>query len=314
MTDASFSLRSAKAALAALLIATANGGCTMAEPCFTRVAGVVLPDPVRVRANLTHGTAGQAIYDAVMAGDTARVTDMLRARPDLSALRVTHDAKADFAPEGQVGDLLTFAVTSCNAQMVATLLDLGLSPNGAQPGVPLSFALLADQPTMAELLLQRGASPDPQKVDGGVDLVQTIAPFRQRGAIRMLLRHGLDLDWVGANGLGHLDTVVQMEQFAMAEDMIAAGANPWRIGMGGNMAVQGIAGGAILPLGPDDAAAKERLIAALRRPPSLPWPPPAATTVREKVLAGEWPTPAMRIAGMVTTPQALDDMRRRAAD
>lgn len=292
--------------LSAAILAVAGllGGCAASQPagaCF-REKRVVLPDPARVRPHLNTGAAGQALYDAVVEGDDEGARALLRADPSLAATAVPPVAYPDSTPDGQYGDLLTFAVASCDPGMVATLLGAGLSPDGALPGQALSLALLADDLAMAEVLLGAGASPDPQK-RGGVNAFDSAAAFGDPEPIRLLLRHGLDLDWVDKFGRGHLDAATGFVAYQVAEALVLAGDNPWEVADSGGLPARSLSMGG-QGLTRADTEALQRLGPLMRRP-GLPWPPPDAATLRVKVASGEWPTPAMRAAGMVVSPEAL---------
>jgi hypothetical protein len=246
-------------------------GCAMATPpCFSQRPGLNFPQADRVRPNLTHGEAGRRLYDAVVRGDREGAAAQLRADPQLAGLSVRYDERGD-RPAGQDGDLLTFAVAACDEDMLATLLQAGVPADGAAPGLALSFALLADTPTMAELLLKAGASPDPQK-RGGVNLMREVAAAGQLGAAMMLVRHGLDQQWVDQFGRGHLETALDMDRFQIADVLAAAGAPLWRVSQGNHMPVHNL----VEPRTPGDAAedaAHARLIERARRG-GKPWPPP----------------------------------------
>ncbi len=282
----------------------------MPPRCFSGRPGYLFPKPELVRPNLTHGEAGRRLYDALMDGDRTAVTTMLAGDPRLVGLTVDYDRRGD-RPAGQEGDLLTLAVTNCDGEMLAALLRAGVSPQGVERGRALSWALLADEPDMAELLLRAGASPDPQK-SGGLDVFRDVTAAGQLGGAMMLVRHGLDLGWTDQFGSGHLETAVNMESFAIAEELVRAGAPLWRVSMGGFMPVHALFRPRVLNEATEDAAF-ERLKAGARRP-GLPWPPPSPNEVLVKVLAGEWPTPAMRAAGMVVPPATMAMLRQRAHD
>jgi ankyrin repeat protein len=163
---------------------------------------------------------------------------MLKRDARLLQTKIVYDkAKASEAPDGQYGNLLTLAVSRCDLAMEKRLLDLGMPVNGVEIGAALTLALLADTPEMAELLLQRGASPDPQKL-GGQNVMTDITAFQQVGGVMMLLRHGLDLNWEDQFGFNHLQTALGMEQYRIAELLIEKGSNPWRIGTGGTVLAQ----------------------------------------------------------------------------
>jgi hypothetical protein len=290
-------------------------GCSMSRDtaCFSK-RNVILPDQAKAIANATTGQAGRDIVAALFAGETSRALAMLLADPQLARTEIGYDPAASTErPKGQYGDLLTIAVARCDLAQLAALLDAGLPPDGAQKGQALTTALLADQPEMAELLLSRGALPDPQK-KGGVNSFHEVAAFGHVGAAMTLLRYRLDLDWQDQFGADHLDTAVTMQQFRIAELLIDKGANPWRIGGAGNMAVQYFAQPLVVESKVEDAA-RRRLLARYEQDAltkGLQWPPPDAMTVRQKVLVGDWPTAAMQKAGMVRpTPVALADMRKR---
>jgi hypothetical protein len=285
----------------------ASGGC------FTQ-REVLLPNRELVLANVTQGQAGQDIAAAVLDGRRDDFAAMVKRNPALLSVEVTYDkTKSSERPDGQYGDLLTFAISRCDFAMEQHLLDLGASVNGAQIGSALSLALLSDIPEMAELLLQRGASPDPQKL-GGENVMEEITAFRQVGGVMMLLRHGADVNWQDEFGYGYLQTAVGMEQFRIAELLIQKGASLWRITGDGGMPVQRL----LVPLileNPTEDNARLRLLAAAEadaKAKGLPWPPPDFKTVRKMVLRGLWPTPAMRAAGVPPVSDiALADMRRR---
>jgi hypothetical protein len=296
--------------LAGLAVGASTQGCAMPPKCFSGRPDYLFPKPELVRPNLTHGEAGRRLYDALIDGDRTAVATMIAGDPRLAELTVNYDRRGD-RPAGQDGDLLTLAVTNCDGEMLAALLRAGVSPQGVERGRALSWALLADEPDMAELLLRAGASPDPQK-SGGLDVFRDMAAAGQLGGAMMLVRHGLDLQWVDQFGSGHLETAMNMESFAIAEELVRAGAPLWRVSMGGYMPVHALFRQRVLA-DPGENVIFERMRAKARRP-GLPWPPPPPNEVLVKVLAGEWPTPAMREAGMVVPPATLAMLQQRARD
>ena len=164
---------------------------------------------------------------------------------------------------------------------------------------------------MLAALLRAGAAPDPQKA-GGLDVFRDVAAAGQLGGAMMLVRHGLDLRWVDRFGSGHLETAVNMESFAIADELVRAGAPLWRVSMGGSMPVHALFRERVLA-DPAEDAVVQRMREKARRP-GLPWPPPPPNEVLAKVLAGEWPTAAMREAGMAVPPATLAMLRQRARD
>ena len=254
------------------IAAFSSQGCAMPPKCFSTHAGLNFPEAGRVRPNLSHGEAGRRLYDAVVRGERGAAEQALRADPSLAGLTVNYDRRGD-RPDGQDGDLLTFAVVNCDEGMLATLLGAGVPADGAAPGLALSYALLADTPVMAELLLNAGASPDPQKA-GGVNLMREVIAAGQIGAVMMLIRHGLDQQWVDRFGRGHLETALDMERFAIADALAAAGAPLWRVSQGGHMPVHSLVEPRVLD-DPTEDAAHARLIERARRS-GKSWPPPPA--------------------------------------
>lgn len=270
MTAGMAPIRAAALLLLGLTILSSQGCAMATPPCFTRKPDLNFPRTERVRPNLTHGEAGRRLYDALMAGEREAVAAQLRADPRLADLQVRYDERGD-RPAGQDGDLLTFAVTACDEPMLATLLKTGVPADGAAPGLALSFALLADTPTMAELLLKAGASPDPQK-KGGVNLMREVAAAGQLGAAMMLVRHGLDQQWVDRFGRGHLETALDMDRFQIADVLAAAGAPLWRVSQGNHMPVHNLVEPRTLGDAAEDAA-HARLVERAKRG-GRPWPPP----------------------------------------
>lgn len=278
----------------------------MAAPCFTSFSPV-LPVRAKVRHRLTGGEAGKRIYDAVTAGDEAAAVRMLRQDPALirTAVRFTPGERPY---DGNDGDLLSFAVAACAPRMVALLLELGSAPDGERPGVALGYALLADSPDMAEMLLAAGASPEPRNAETEQAPFDVALQFGNVGAVRMLVRHGLKLDKPDAFGNTYLHGAAAIRAFRIAEVLVDAGANPWRIGMGGVMPVHAIARAGDET--GEEEAARVRLVSRVRKD-GLPWPPPPAGDVRDLLLRDGWPETAMQAAGMVAAPAVVDRLRAR---
>jgi hypothetical protein len=290
------------------------GGCAVgASGCYTK-RKVVVPDASLVRTNISHGQSGRDIADAIIAGDNARALAILQADPKVAGAQVLFDpARSTERPQGQYGDILSLAVSRCDLSLVGELLSAGLSPDGVQKGEALTLALLADGPEMAELLLRAGATVDPQK-GGGKNVMHEVTAFGHVGAAMMLLRYGLDAAWEDEFGDGHLQTAVDMEQYRIAELLIEKGANPFRIGGAGNMAAQSFDRPLIIANADNDAA-RQRLLLRTKKQweaAGLTWPLPSVALVREKILAGEWPSPAMKAAGVPPlTTTAISSMKKR---
>jgi hypothetical protein len=286
-------------------------GCALAndKSCFTTRPSVLLPDQRLALAHLSNGAAGREIADAVFAGDIEAVRRAATADPKLLSTEVGFDRKMQSAPPGQYGDLLTFAVANCDANMVRTLLDLGMPPDGVQKGEALTLALLTDAPDMADLLLTAGASPDPQK-QGGKNSMHELIAFGAIGGVQTLIRHRADIQYVDSFGNDHLDTALSMEQYGIAEILVKAGAPLWRINGAGALSAWTLSKSPVLEIDKSELAARQRLI-AIAQQAALPWPPPSPATVRNMVLGKIWPTPEMQKAGMILSAQAKADIEQR---
>jgi hypothetical protein len=293
---------------AAFILTAPLGGCSIVQDrtCFTKRPSVVLPDRTKVLANLSNGGSGRAVAEAILDGQIDDARDMVVRDPRLLKTIVTHDARMDAAPVGQSGDLLTLAVSRCNAQAVAMLIKAGIPVDGVEPGNALSLALVADTPDLAEQLLQAGASPNP--LPNGDDAMATAIAFSHLGGVMTLLRHGADPRWADAFGIDRVRLAVDAEQLDIAELLVAKGGSLWSIAEDGSMAVHLLADPAIIFNAPEMKAARARLVAKAQAS-GLSWPPPDRATVKRMTLSGQWPTAAMVAVGMQATPQAQARMR-----
>jgi hypothetical protein len=284
-----------------LMLALALGGCSVManSRCFTQRT-VVIPDRELVLANVSNGQAGRDIAAAVFDGKIDDVSAIIKRDNRLFTTQAIYDkSKFSERPQGQYGDLLSFAISRCDLAMEKHLLDLGMPVNGTQIGDALTLALLADGPEMAELLLQRGASPDPQKL-GGENAMKEITSFRQLGGAMMLLRYGLDVNWEDKFGFTHLYDAVAMEEYRIAEALIEKGAKLWQINGAGGMPVQSLSNPLILDK-PEENEARIRILAkaeADAKARGLAWPPPQFKMVRKMVLQGKWPSKEMLAGGV----------------
>lgn len=100
---------------------------------------------------LAASAAGQEIFDAVRAGDLARVQAL-----------VGQDPAAARAVDGRSCTPLHFAVNDGRAEVAAFLLDSGADPEArdADGDTPLHWAACTDHLELVDLLLRRGASID----------------------------------------------------------------------------------------------------------------------------------------------------------
>jgi uncharacterized protein len=302
-----------KALIASLFLALSLGGCsvarTMMSPkCYTQRV-VLTPELSKVLSVINTGQSGRELTEAVFNGDYERVKTMLKNDPQLAKTEAVYDRVNGPQVDRQYGDLLTFAVGQCDLEMINVLLDAGIPADGVQKGTALGTALLADEPIMAELLLRRGASPDPQK-QGGENVFRTVAGYGHIAGVMMLLRHGLDVKYMDDWNQTHLHYPVADSKFAIMNLLVEKGANPWVIDSSGAMPIQDYA--AVLKNG-DTSSAEAKVALKLKadaEAKGLPWPPPSFKDTRVMVLKGEWPTPAAIKAGVVPpSPTALAQMK-----
>lgn len=232
---------------------------------------VMLPDPAKVRPALNHRGSGQALADAVFAGDVDTASRMLAADPALRDTHVPPVKYPDFAPDGQFGDLLTFAVARGDAAMLDALLDAGVSPDGAVQGVALDLAVDLDRLALAERLLKAGARANPAAPDAAQIPLLSAARRGNVEAARLLLRHGADPGWRDSSGTSLLQTAVDMDSMRVAEAMIDAGADPWAADSRGTVPARGIYEQLKL-VSEGEEKARARLLVSIRRS-DKPWPP-----------------------------------------
>lgn len=232
----------------------------------------MLPDPAKVRQAVNHGAAGQALAAAVFEGDADTVRRTLVADPALRDTQVPPVTYPDFAPDGQFGDLLTFAVARDDPAMVGVLLDAGIPADGAIPGKALDLAIDTDRLALAERLLQAGARANPASPEDAVVPLLSAARRGNVEAARLLMRHGADPDWQDSSGTTLLQSAVDMDSMRVAEAMIDAGGDPWIINSGGTVPARGIYEELKLTSAEEEQA-RQRLIERVRRA-DRPWPPP----------------------------------------
>lgn len=255
----------------------------------------MLPDERKILTAITHGQAGRDLAAAVFAGDQAAVRQMLTTDPQLRTAHVPPATYPDFAPDGQFGDLLTFAVAQCDTGMVDLLLQLGVPANGAIPGSPLTLAVQARDLAIARQLLAAGAHPD--QPPGDPFRTMYSATLHSPEAVELLLAHGADPDRRDSTGTSILQTTVDGDAMRSAEVLIRHGGDPWLLGPDGVLPAQGIAEPLILHTDADEAA-RQRLLRQVRRA-DRPWPPPSPRDVRRAVAEDRWPigdTPAALVA------------------
>lgn len=297
--------------IAMMLAIVATGGCGMASEtsCFTRRNTVVLPDRTRVLAHMSNGGSGRALAEAVLDGRVEDARAMLARDPRLIGTMVVQDARTTSPPDGQYGDLLALAVSRCDRDAIAMLIEAGMPANGVKPGNALTLALLADTPDMAEMLLRAGASPDPQRLPGGEDAMRSAIAFSHIGGVMTLLRHGADPRWHDDFGIDRVRMALDAEQADIAELLVEKGGTLWSVAGDGSMAAHELLAAPIAFTGPEIQAARARLVERAKAS-GLAWPPPDRAVVRDMVASGQWPTQAMAKAGMTVAPEVLARLRK----
>lgn len=282
----------------------------MPEPahgCFKRFAPS-LPTREKVRARLSNGEAGRAVYDAVTAGDRAEVERLVRSDPRVLATHaVLKDGEAPF--DGNSGDLLTFAIAACDKRMLGLLLELGAAPDGQMPGQPLTLALLADDLTMAQMLLQAGAKPDAHGPLNQRPISEALQ-FRNLDGVALLLRNGADPNGTDAFGTTPLQHALLYGDYAGARLLMQNGANPWQVGSKGELPARTLAA----PVQDRSNEAIRQQLEQMARKPGLPWPPPGLAETQDRFVSGQWPTDEMRAAGFIASENALGSMRSAVAN
>ncbi|MGK6318113.1 ankyrin repeat domain-containing protein [Sphingomonas sp. DT-204] len=295
--------------IAAMLGLVLTGGCSMAakSACFTKRA-VVLPDRTRVLANVSNGASGRTLAEAVLDGRIDDARAIIARDPRLLTTVVTHDPRMTTPPDGQFGDLLTLAVSRCDTDGIARLLEAGIPPDGVRPGNALTLALLADTPEMAEMLLQAGASPDPQRLPDGEDAMRQAIAFSHIGGVMTLLRHGADPRWHDQFGIDRVRMAMDAEQADIAELLVEKGGTLWSVAGDGSMAAHELLVEPVAFRTGELRAARARLVERAKAGP-IGWPPPDRATVRRMVASGAWPTDEMARAGMTVAPEVLAKLR-----
>lgn len=238
------------------------------------VAGADLPDARALREAPGLGASGRDLIDAVLAADVPRVRYLMERDPALA--RTSADGRS----------LAEVAVATGDATLLREILSHGVDPNGTGDGAPLILALHATGPEVAHVLLaEYGAAPAP--AGGVLEPVRAAIALGSVAGVRMLLDHGLDPNVRDTLDRRPLHVALDMERFAIAELLLAAGADPFAIDAGGANLASSLA----MPMvtdAPEEEKARGRLAAGLAR---LGWPDPTPTPREVLALAaeGRWP-------------------------
>lgn len=271
--------------VAAALALCLTAACSAAPTC-PGGSRVTRPDETLVLKAINHGQSGRDLAAAIFAGERGEAARLLASDPTLRTTHVPPVEYPNFAPDGQYGDLLTFAVARCDAAMLDTLLDHGVAATGTIQRSALDLAIRSGTLDLAERLLKAGAKPDAIPGDRIVPMLSAGRTANPQAA-RLLLRYHADPNWRDATHTTILQSVVDMDAMQVAEALIEGGADPWAVSAGGALPARGIYEPLRLTSALEEAA-RTRLIARLKKP-FAPWPPPDAQTVSAAIKAGQWP-------------------------
>lgn len=287
------------AALFPLLAAAAMiAGCgDGAARCFA--PDTVLPQRAATLADPRLGKSARDLAEALFDHDLARARRLLDTDPAL--------ARVGF---GVYFDMLVLAESTCSHDAVDLLLEKGAAADGVTPGVPLVYALRAEEPWYAERLLRAGAKATP--AHDGAGPIRTAIELNSLAGVRLLLDFHADPNIAESTGNRPLHTALDMERFRIAELLLDRGADPWAIDVGG----ANLASSAHMPMLTVDAAeaAAQRRLAACAAKLGWPDPAPSPREVRGLALEGKWPPAAARAKGAPPVPEyVLAIVRENAA-
>jgi ankyrin repeat protein len=172
--------------------------------------------------------AGANVNAETDAGETAlhRATD--RGDEKLVRALLIHGADTSPQPTGFVGTVLHTASGMGEIGIVQALLDAGANPNALGPSqiTPLQIAINEGNDEVVELLLERGALPDPQAQGSPTTALHIAATKGDLAAVRLLLAHSANPDSLNHEGSTPLLEAVAEENTRVAELLLRHGANP----------------------------------------------------------------------------------------
>jgi ankyrin repeat protein len=184
------------------------------EPCYWTPLELV----GRYRKNFTSAKAA-AMTDLLMSHGATMTAGAAITHGKADWLRARHAEGALTDPPGSYG-LVTRAVISDRADMLALLLDLGRDPDERRRlddlddivyswGEPLRMCAIGGKPELAGILLQRGADPNPSIYAASTPMFEAYKRAN-RELIAVLERYGGFADALVAGYFGLIDQARQM--------------------------------------------------------------------------------------------------------
>jgi len=181
-------------------------------------------------------------FDAILAGETAKVSEMLAADPGLLSAKNENGmgafVVAKYSRRNDVADMLLkqgveldiFAACMAGAeervvQLVSSQPDLAKSYS-SDGWTPLHLAGFFNQPALIEALLTYGADVHARSLNQMANApIHAAAAGRSRESVRILLEHGADANARQAAGFTPLHSVAQGGDAELARLLIASGAD-----------------------------------------------------------------------------------------
>ncbi len=155
------------------------------------------------------------IHQAIIAGDAARVAELVRANPQVVQERDTNRCE-DYP--------IHTAATAGNVEIARLLLDAGaeLEAEDADGSTPLHNACVMRRGEMAAFLIERGASVNRRDHNGAYAL-SFAASGGDTAVVRMVLDAGANLYFRDANGMSLLHFAASRNLSALADTLLAHG-------------------------------------------------------------------------------------------
>lgn len=182
------------------------------------------------------------IFEAIRAGDDARVTSLLAANPASAGARddagVSAIMQAVYQRRSAIVDLLRAQAGELDIFEAAALGDATrlrsllrdhpdlICTYSADGFTPLHFACFFSQPAAAEELLKNGADPNAVATNGSkLAVINSAAASSNAELVKMLLREGANPDSQQAGGFTALHAAAQHNNTEMIQALLDGGAD-----------------------------------------------------------------------------------------